>query len=538
MVYSHTSSVSVSWRNFSEDSGDLLTCAYTLGIPHPTGYPVFLLLGRFFSLVMPGGVAFRITLLSILAGALAPVFLFLTLVRVLPGRTGLLAGLAGALSLGFSLHYWSQAVVAEVYSLHMLFFSIVFYLVMRWAGRDEDVESGGRAFQPGGAGVARSPIQGRDRDRYLLLAAYVLGLSFANHMLSVLTLVFVLTLVIRPKPGPAVSLRTLAACAALFCLALTLYACLPIRSARNPELDWGNPETWSQFKWVVTGAQYHFRLLASPLPEALSRLWPGPFLASGWPALGLAVLGLTPGKRLNRVRAAMLAVAVLDLTLVAVYDIPDPPAYFLPASFALSVLAALGIERVATAAENVFSRGHRPTAVVSHGPSLPPRAGAWRGIVAAAALLLACVLPPALGNGRDVDASADLTPYVFGQAAFRAVEPDALIVSEYDGRTFALWFFRETEFRETHAGSVVVFKYLLVWPWYVHNLRTLHPDLRVPDAGPMDEAMLALVNANLDNRPVYTVRDDPALKTFFELQPVLGGDAPLFRVERKAEGTP
>jgi len=480
-----------------------LACAYTLGIPHPTGYPLYLLLGRFFSLVMPGGVAFRITLLSILAAALAPVFLFLALARELPGRTGLVAGLAGALSLGFSLHYWSQAVVAEVYSLHVLFMSIVVYLTLRWAG--------------GGGPETGGPARGRPRDRYLLLASYVLGLSFANHMLSVLTLVFILAFVIRPKQGPAPSLKTLAACAGLFCLALALYVCLPIRSAQNPELDWGNPETWTQFKWVVTGTQYHFRLLASPLPVALSRLWPGPFLAAGWPALCLAILGLAPEKKHNRLRAALLAVALLDLVVVAVYEIPDPPAYFLPASFALSVLAALGVQRIAVAAA---------------------RTAPWRGMAAAVALLLVCALPPALGNARDVDASADLTPYVFGQAAFHAVEPNALIVSEYDGRTFALWFFRETEFRETHAGSVVVFKYLLVWPWYVQNLRTLHPDLRVPDAGPMDGAMVTLVGENLETRPVYTVRDDPALKPFFDLKPVLGGDAPLFRVERKAEGTP
>jgi hypothetical protein len=512
IAYAHTSSVSVSWKNFSEDSGDLLTCAYTLGIPHPTGYPAFLLLGRFFSLVMPGGVAFRITLLSILAGALAPVFLFLTMVRVMPSRAGLLAGLAGALSLGFSLHYWSQAVVAEVYSLHMLFLSIVVYLVVRWSEQDGD--------------------------RYLLMAAYVLGLSFANHMLSVLTLVFGAVLIIRPRSAAGPSLGMSVSCAALFCLALTMYVCLPIRSAKNPELDWGNPETWSQFRWVVTGAQYHFRLLASPLSEGLSRLWPGPFLASGWPALGLAVVGLAPGTKHNRMRAAMLAMAVLDLILVAIYEIPDPPAYFLPASLALSVLAALGIERAAAAAEKALRRGEKSAASVPRGRSMPPWAVTWRGTMVAAALLAACVLPPALGNARQVDASTDLTPYVFGQATFRAVESDALIVSEYDGRTFALWFFRETEFRGTHARSVVVSKYLLVWPWYVQNLRTIHPDLRVPDAGDMDEVMVALVDANLDSRPVYSVEHDPALVPFFDLKPVLGGDVPLFRVQRRAEETP
>ena len=529
IVYSHTSSVSVSWRNFSEDSGDLITCAYALGIPHPTGYPLYVLLGRLFSLVMPGGVAFRITLLSILAAAAAPVFLFLALARILPGRSGLLASLAGALSLAFSRHYWSQAVVAEVYGLHLLFLAIIVYLVLRWAG--EGTEEG--AHEAKVAAPARPGSGGPDRRRYLLLASYVLGLSFANHMLSVLTLAFVLVMAVRPKRGPTMTLKTLVSCAALFCVGLTLYVYLPVRSARNPELNWGDPETWRQFTWVVTGAQYHFRLLASPLSAALSRLWPGPFLAAGWPALCIAALGLAPGRGHNRLRVALLAVLVLDLIVVAVYEIPDPPAYFVPGSFALCALTALGVQRVASAVETkrLLARGRTP---VEDNASRRLR---WRGTAVAAALLLVCVLPPALGNARYVDASSDLTPYVSGRATFRAVEHNALIVSEYDGRTFALWFFRETEFRQSHAGSVVVFKYLLVWPWYVHNLRTLHPDLRVPHAGPMEAAVLALVDANIDSRPVYTVRDDPALKPFFELKPVLGGAAPLFRVERKTSAT-
>jgi hypothetical protein len=502
IVYSHTSAVSVSWKNFSEDSGDLLTSAYTLGIPHPTGYPLYVLLGRVFSLVAPGGVAFRITLLSLVAASLAPVFLFLALVGILPGRNGIMAALAGALSLGLSAHYWSQAVVAEVYSLQVLLLSIVVFLMLGWAQ------------------------QPTSRPRYLLLASYVMGLSFANHLLSVLTLVFAAIVFFWPSARPRITARTLLACTALFLLALTVYAYLPIRSAGNPELDWGNPETWTQFKWLVSGAQYRFRLLAAPFPQALFKLWPGPFLSAGWPLLGLAVVGLAFGATGNRLRAALLAVIVFDLAVVALYEIPDPEAYFLPSCFALSMAAAVGIARIASGLE--FS---------SRRPAADSRtATGARGLLStcvAAVLLLACAVVPAVENARKVDASTDLTPYVFGQATFRVVEPNALILSEYDGRTFALWFFRETEFRNTHAGSVVVFKYLLVWPWYVENLRKLHPDLRVPDAGPMDTASLALVSSNIDSRPVYTVRDDPALKPFFELRPILGGNTPLFKVEER-----
>src|SRR5262245_62207104 len=74
-VYVLTLSPTVAWMNQGEDSGDLLAASATLGIPHPTGYPLFVLLGRLASLLPLGSVAFRINLVSALAGAAGVFFL-------------------------------------------------------------------------------------------------------------------------------------------------------------------------------------------------------------------------------------------------------------------------------------------------------------------------------------------------------------------------------------------------------------------------------------------------------------------------------
>ncbi|KPJ60782.1 MAG: hypothetical protein AMJ46_04745 [Latescibacteria bacterium DG_63] len=506
LAYAHTCSLSVTWKNFSEDSGDLLAAAFTLGIPHPTGYPLYVLLGRTFSLVMPGSIAFRITLLSILCASLAPVFLFLTLARLLPGRGALLGAAFASLSLGFSLHYWSQAVIAEVYALHLLLTSVVVYALVRWVHPEHSHN-----------GDSEKP------NTFLLLAAYALGLSFANHMLSLVTLVFGAVLVLSGSGRKKLSLPLCLWTLASFLIPLTLYAYLPLRSMKNPPLDWGNPETWDQLRWVVTGAQYRFRFLGKPLLETLPRLWPGPFLSTGSLVALLALAGLLCGKMSQALRASLAAMLAASLAVVILYDIPDFQAYFLPAVFAISLLAGAGFHRIVDACEVLLQRTRRPV-LVRYGVS-----------VAAGLLLLAAIVPAARENRKETDASADLYPYVFGRATFRVVEPDALIVSEYDGRTFALWFFREAEHRETHPGCIVVMKPLLVWPWYIDNLRKLYPDLVVPEAGLVDETAVLLVGSNIDTRPVYAVRDDPTLRQFFELRPVLGGLTPLFRVEKRIE---
>ncbi|HEY6572171.1 MAG TPA: DUF2723 domain-containing protein, partial [Candidatus Eisenbacteria bacterium] len=74
-VYAQTLSPTVAWVNQGEDSGDLLAASATLGIPHPTGYPLFVLLGRLASLLPLGSVAFRINLVAALAGAAGVFFL-------------------------------------------------------------------------------------------------------------------------------------------------------------------------------------------------------------------------------------------------------------------------------------------------------------------------------------------------------------------------------------------------------------------------------------------------------------------------------
>src|SRR5438552_16445635 len=74
-AYALTLSPTVAWVNLGEDSGALLVASATLGIPHPTGYPLFVLLGRVASLLPLGAIAFRINLTAAIAGAASVYFL-------------------------------------------------------------------------------------------------------------------------------------------------------------------------------------------------------------------------------------------------------------------------------------------------------------------------------------------------------------------------------------------------------------------------------------------------------------------------------
>ncbi|RRR68184.1 MAG: DUF2723 domain-containing protein, partial [Candidatus Viridilinea halotolerans] len=129
LVYGLTLVPTVTWAHQAGDSGDLLTAVATGGVPHPTGYPSYLLLVDAFRWLPWGDLALQQALFSALC-AIATALLVVLLVNALTPVQGWRAAFAGgfaALWLGFTPLFWSQAVVVEVYSLHALFTALLWW---------------------------------------------------------------------------------------------------------------------------------------------------------------------------------------------------------------------------------------------------------------------------------------------------------------------------------------------------------------------------------------------------------------------------
>ena len=130
VAYVATAAPGITWANFGADGGDLVTAVTVTGVPHPTGYPTYVLLGRLFLAIPFGEPAFRVTLLSLVATSLAgggAAFLFARAARV-RGWGSILAGLAVGLTFGLAPLPWSQAVIAEVHGLNALFLVLALLL--------------------------------------------------------------------------------------------------------------------------------------------------------------------------------------------------------------------------------------------------------------------------------------------------------------------------------------------------------------------------------------------------------------------------
>ncbi|WP_299463666.1 DUF2723 domain-containing protein [uncultured Microscilla sp.] len=165
------------------DCGEFIAGAYKLQAPHPPGTPFFLLVGRLFSLLAGNDltqIAYWVNMVSVVcsAGTILLLFWSITLLglKLMPvGKhqlstvqtiTLLSAGIVGALAYTFSDSFWFSAVEAEVYAMSSLFTAFVFWAMLKWDS-------------------VQNP---RFANQWLLLIAYVTGLSLGVHILNLLTI--------------------------------------------------------------------------------------------------------------------------------------------------------------------------------------------------------------------------------------------------------------------------------------------------------------------------------------------------------------
>src|SRR3954464_5425194 len=188
------------------DTSEYIAAAFTLGMPHPPGNPLFVLIGRVFAILpIAPSVAARINILAALCSAVSAGMWFLITERVLVGWFperwqrivgGALAALMGATA--FTV--WNQSVVNEkVYTVSLVGIAIISWLMIRWSDEPD----------------------GRYADRTLVLVAYLLGLGYANHMGGMLAGPAATLAVVIRRPRTLVRWKLILACLAALAIGIT-----------------------------------------------------------------------------------------------------------------------------------------------------------------------------------------------------------------------------------------------------------------------------------------------------------------------------
>jgi tetratricopeptide (TPR) repeat protein len=216
------------------DSGELAAAAATLGIPHPSGYPLATLVGALFTFIPFGVIAWKVNLASAFTAAAACAVFYLLLRRMLTAvapdrRAAAVAALGGALALGFSRTFWGQAVVTEVYALAALVLVAILFCGYSFV----------RTADP----------------RYAYATCFLAGLASAAHpSLALVTVPLAVYALIAAKRLPTP--RAFLLGAVFVALGFGVYLYLPLRALRDPVLDWGDPRTLGRFYDHVTRRVY------------------------------------------------------------------------------------------------------------------------------------------------------------------------------------------------------------------------------------------------------------------------------------------
>ncbi len=407
-IYAATAAPSIA--ALFDDSLEFQFVLPTFGIAHPTGYPLYTILGGLWSALLPvGNWAWRANLFSALAGGAAVALVYVTARRLVnrpsplaPRSSPHLAPLVAVLAFGLGPVWWMQATVAEVYALHNLLVAAILAVVL---GIEDKT---GAAF-----------------DRRMALLFLLVGLGLAHHRTTVLLIPGLAVYLLWSVPGIWRLRRIWWLWAAALLAPLLLYLYLPLRAAAGvSDLHGSYTNTWSGFWQHVLATGYAGFFGTADLRPALSMVdWLQFALAQlGWPATLLALLGLTglaaPGAA-RRGWVLIALVMVTNLLFALAYQVGDQEVFLLPALLCAALFAGGGAS---------FVMGRTP---VRYG---------W---LAGALLLLLTML--GVGRGAPVNRSQDWTAHDYAVDMATVDFPPGSRVLGIEGEMTALRYMQLAE---------------------------------------------------------------------------------------------
>jgi len=471
------------------DCGEFTACSYIMGVPHPPGAPLFLLIGRAFTLIPWSNIAFRTNLISVFSSAFTIALLFLIIVRLIREWRGApktfedrvilnVGGFVGAMSYAFSDTFWFNAVETEVYALSMLFTALVFWLALVWMDNFKDYKS----------------------VRFLLFIVFLFGLGAGVHLLNLLVIPTIFLLIIFTDKRILLRYDLWIFIPLLLIIGYSTYLMVLIRSGLSPAIDENNPENWTNFMKYLNREQYGTTSQFSILFQRVAPFWSyqikkmflryfswqfigkgttigaGGYIAENLSFRGLYGLPFLLGlmgmvhhfyKDWKRALSVLIFFIMTGIALVIYLNQPDPQPrerdyVYVGCFFAFAIWMGIGMVGIL---EGIVSK-------------LRERAKLTSLAVGGAIFLIMLAVPVNMCrfNFNEHDRSGNYVAWDYSYNIIQSCEPNAILFTNGDNDTFPLWYLQEVEGirKDVRIANLS----LLNTNWYIEQLK--HEEPKVP----------------------------------------------------------
>lgn len=438
------------------DSGELCMAVHTMGVAHPTGYPLYLIVGKLFDLLPLGEPARSIALLSAVSAAAAGGVICWMLISL----TGSAApGVLGGLAAGLNWWVWREADQAEVYAFHAFLVCLILAAFVRWLSQ-------------------RTPAR-------LCCVAFFCGVGLTHHRTALFfSAPLLLWAMAATRPLSARSVLRAAACGLL---PLLLYLWLPLRAAHDPPLNWGNTSASLAFFIQHVSGRAYLPLAFGAAPTAalaetqllVLRLWKQ-FGAAGTALILTGMVGLIGAPRMRPLGVSLAIGFVLVAAWSAFYRVPDTAAFYTAGMLVVALWCGAGLGMAVNGARRL-KLGPAPARLVG---------------AAAAAVALALPLSLLVKNWALADRSHQYDVLEATALSMAGVEPDAVVLLSGELQSSSLYYWHVLH---PQSAPTLVPARLAFTPWCVP---LLDPEIRA--------AVASALTAAADSRPAafaYAIRE-------------------------------
>ena len=499
------------------DCGEFIACAKILGIPHPPGYPLYTLIGRFaIMLPLPFNDPVKVNLVSVVSSALTVFAAYWLILRLAIGsataiggfwrRIGLAIGaFSGSLVMGFSSTFWDNAIEAECYGLAMMLTIIICYLVLLWSNKIGRPGSGKLlvaivylAFLSIGIHMTTFLVMPvivlymaimdsslmRDWRFWLIWIIMLLVTSLLDVFLYGLAAAFIISgILLLTTKHSSYMLKWVFAISAFAIIGYSTHLFLPMRAAHKPAINENNPDNWDRFNSLLERKQYGQESMVTRMFSRRAS-WQNQFgnyphmgfwgffqkqYSENWAAFlffAVGIWGIYEAFKRNRINGAwvltLFLISTLGLILYLnfsdgtrgeILEVRDRDYFYTPGFMFFGILIGIGLCGILNDLAE-WAKNRRP-----------------RIYLLAAALVVALLFPlhTLQANYFQHDRSRNYIPWDYAYNILNSVDENGIVFTNGDNDTFPLWCIQEVE--DVRTDVKVVNLSLLNTPWYIHQLK-------------------------------------------------------------------